>query len=345
MLQKITEGKAVIKAGKGKVSKKLDVFYNPVMKFNRDISILILNAVDNKNMQIGLPLEASGVRGIRFFKELKKGKIKKIYFNDYSESAVKAMKENLKLNHIKSKFELTKKDANIFMLESSGFDYIDIDPFGSPNQFLDSAVKRLARGGILAVTATDTSLLCGTYSESCGRKYWAKPMHTSEMYEAGLRILIRKVQLIASQYDKSLIPIFSYSKDHYMRVFFRCEKSKKDADDTISKHGFYKSSGPMWLGPLSDKKIAEKVCRENKSGENRKFLETVRDEPDIVGYYDLHEFCSKNKLEIPRKDELMKALRKHRYAAAQTHFLSTAIKSDIKENDLIRIIRQLFSHQ
>jgi tRNA (guanine26-N2/guanine27-N2)-dimethyltransferase len=341
MLQKITEGKAVIKAGAGKISKKLEVFYNPVMKFNRDVSVLILNAVENKNMQIGLPLEASGVRGVRFFKELKKGKIKKIYFNDYSESAVKAMKDNLKLNHIGSKFELTKKDANLFMLESSGFDYIDIDPFGSPNQFLDSAVKRLARDGIFAVTATDTSSLCGTYMESCGRKYWAKPMHTSEMYEVGLRILIRKVQLIASQYDKALIPIFSYSKDHYMRIFFRCEKNKRLADEIISKHGFYKSSGPMWLGPLSDKKIADKVCKGNKSEENKKFLETIRDEPDVVGYYDLHEFCSNNRLEIPKKDELIKAVRKQGYVAAQTHFLSTAVKSDIKEGDLIRIIRQL----
>ncbi|MCU0373510.1 MAG: ATP-binding protein, partial [Ignavibacteria bacterium] len=42
-----------------------------------------------------------------------------------------------------------------------GFDYIDIDPFGSPCPFLDAAIKRLSRGGILAVTATDTSALAG----------------------------------------------------------------------------------------------------------------------------------------------------------------------------------------
>ena len=43
------------------------------------------------------------------------------------------------------------------ILHSKGFDYIDLDPFGSPNIFLDSAVKRLGRNGILAVTATDTA--------------------------------------------------------------------------------------------------------------------------------------------------------------------------------------------
>lgn len=62
--------------------KKLPVFYNPVMKFNRDISIIILNSLPNKNMNIALPLAGSGIRGLRFLKELKKSKIKQIYFNE-----------------------------------------------------------------------------------------------------------------------------------------------------------------------------------------------------------------------------------------------------------------------
>jgi tRNA (guanine26-N2/guanine27-N2)-dimethyltransferase len=341
MLQKIREGDAVILAGKGKISKKLEVFYNPVMKFNRDMSVLILKVIENKDMQICLPMEASGVRGIRFFKELPKYKIKKIYFNDYSESAVKAMKKNLRLNKISSKFEVTKKDANLFLLESSGFDYIDIDPFGSPNQFLDSAVKRLARDSILAVTATDTSALCGTYTEPCRRKYWADPSHGPEMYEIGLRILIRKVQLIASQYDKALTPIFSYSKDHYMRVFFRCEKAKKDVDKIISNHGNYKSAGPLWLGPLSDKKIAEKLCSENISEENKKILDIIKDELDIVGYYDLHELCKGKSLIVPKREEVIKEIKKKGFSVSLTHFSDTAIKSDINEKDLMDIIRSL----
>ena len=37
------------------------------------------------------------------------------------------------------------------------FDYIDIDPFGSPNPFLAAAIGRITRNGIVAVTATDTA--------------------------------------------------------------------------------------------------------------------------------------------------------------------------------------------
>jgi tRNA (guanine26-N2/guanine27-N2)-dimethyltransferase len=34
------------------------------------------------------------------------------------------------------------------------FDVIDIDPFGSASEFLDSAVQAIADGGLLCVTCT-----------------------------------------------------------------------------------------------------------------------------------------------------------------------------------------------
>ncbi|NIA04223.1 MAG: hypothetical protein GWP09_02625, partial [Nitrospiraceae bacterium] len=70
----------------------------------------------------------------------------------------------------------------------------------------------------------------------CVRKYWSKPLRNHLMKEFGLRILIRKVQLIGMQYEKALIPIFSYSKDHYFRVFFEVNKGKKRCDEVAAKH-------------------------------------------------------------------------------------------------------------
>ena len=126
----------------------LDVFYNPIMKLNRDVSLELLNVLPNKNMQIALPLAASGVRGIRFLTELKKNKIKTVYFNDNMKNFEKKLIKNLKINKIKSKYEISNKDANIFLLEGKGYDYIDIDPSGNPSPFLSSAILRLARNGI-----------------------------------------------------------------------------------------------------------------------------------------------------------------------------------------------------
>ncbi|GAF88730.1 unnamed protein product, partial [marine sediment metagenome] len=138
MYKQIKEEKAVVRIFEAsKISRDMPVFYNPIMKLNRDISVLVLKSISNKKMQIGLPLSGTGVRGVRFLKELNKSKIKEVCFNDVNPKAVKIIKENLKLNKIKGR--VFCKDGNLFLLESQGFDYIDIDPFGSPNFLLDSA--------------------------------------------------------------------------------------------------------------------------------------------------------------------------------------------------------------
>src|SRR3989344_7933350 len=110
-MQTITEGLAKISANTPEiVSKEMGVFYNPVMALNRDISIILLNSIPNKNMQIADPLAATGIRSIRFIKELGKGKIKNISINDKEKSAVKLIKENIKLNRIKSKNLIIKSE-------------------------------------------------------------------------------------------------------------------------------------------------------------------------------------------------------------------------------------------
>ena len=197
----ITEGKAKINVeNPEKISKKLRVFYNPVMKLNRDVAIKILKIHANKTspLRIALPLAGSGIRGVRFLLEAPEA-LNHISFNDMSRDAVKAIGDSLITNKIYdyNKIYIYENEANHFLLKSHGFDYIDIDPFGSPNAYLDAASQRISRGGILAITATDTAPLSGTYPKTCKRNYDAKPMRNEFKHIAGLRILIRKVQLIA----------------------------------------------------------------------------------------------------------------------------------------------------
>lgn len=47
---------------------------------------------------------------------------------------------------------------------------VDIDPYGSPSIFLDSAVQSVADGGMLMCTATDMAVLCGDDREVCYSK-------------------------------------------------------------------------------------------------------------------------------------------------------------------------------
>jgi tRNA (guanine26-N2/guanine27-N2)-dimethyltransferase len=254
------------------------------------------------------------------------------------------IRQNLKLNDIKenAKVIVTNQEANLLLLESSGFDYIDVDPFGTPNPFLDSAVKRISRSGVLAVTATDTSALSGTYPDACVRKYWAKPLKTEIMHEVGLRILIRKCQLVGAQFDKALIPVYSYSKDHYMRVFFLCEKGKGKVDEVMKEHGHFMDAGPMWLGRLWDSKLAEKMSKLYKDGDKElaKFLSVVKEESkiDSIGFCNVPAlFGKKVGGTLPKQEVIISKIRKKGYKAAVTHIKENSIRTDMPEKELKKL--------
>lgn len=331
----------------------MEVFYNPVMVSNRNISIVLLNSIENTEMNIADPLAGSGVRSLRFLKELKMGKIKQLFVNDMKDNFKKVFNEGLKLNQLKfdkNKIFLSNNDANLFMQEQIGFDYIDIDPFGSPNPFLASAVARISREGIIAVTATDTAALTGTYPKVTPRKYWAVSLKNYLMHEVGLRILIRKVQLQGIQFEKALMPILSYHKDHYFRVYFRNEKGKEKCDEVVKQHQYFlfcnnclnfKTSvynnetctcknkftfaGPLWTGKLSDKELLKVMVENNPFPEEQKLLELLQGEAKFpqVGFYDLHEIARKLKVNPPKMEVALKKLK-----GARTHFLLTGIRTE-----------------
>ena len=235
------------------------------------------------------------------------------------------------------------------MLNSTGFDYIDIDPFGNPSPFLDFACKKIARNGILAVTATDTSALCGTAPKACLRKYWALPRKDAIMHETGLRILIRKIQLIAAQYDKALSPIFSYSKEHYIRVFLRNEKGKNNVDEILKKHNYFNNAGPMWLGDLWDENLVNKMYINalnnntfKKNKELTQFLKIIKEESKIkaIGFYDLHDICKTNKIKnLQKKGVIINKIKKLCYKASNTHFAGQGIRSTIPYQKLVDLIK------
>ncbi len=348
----------------GDVHAGMEVFYNPVMASNRNISILLLNSVENIQMNICDPLAGSGIRSLRFLKELKKSKIKQLYANDMKENFKEVFNLGLKLNKLKldkNKLSLFSKDANLFLQEHIGFDYIDIDPFGSPNPFLALAVARISRRGIIAFTATDTAALTGTYPKVTRRKYWAEPLRNYLMHEIGLRILIRKVQLQGVQFDKALVPILSYSKDHYFRAYFRNEKGKEKCDELLKQHQYFlycnnclsfKTSvynkekcscgtefvfaGPLWIGKLSDEKLLEKMVENNPFPEEQKFLELLLGEAKVnqVGFYDLHEIARKLKMDPPKMELALKKLK-----GVRTHFLMTGVKSERTITEITKLVK------
>ncbi|MFO7711337.1 MAG: tRNA (guanine(26)-N(2))-dimethyltransferase [Candidatus Woesearchaeota archaeon] len=344
MPEKISEGSVSLHVYTGDISKELPVFYNPDMKLNRDITIEVLKAA-GRPLDVGLPLAGSGVRGVRILKEVPE---MTVYMNDNNEKAIELIHKNLELNSCSA--EVFGKEANDFLAERY-YDYIDVDPFGSPNPFLDTACRRIRRKGILAVTATDTGCLCGTYPKTCFRKYWAKPLHNELMKEIGLRILIRKVQLMGMQYDKALIPIISYSKDHYFRVFFEVRKGKQKCDEVIRQYGYlivdqegFRSgrdvfnsgddyAGPLWLGPLATSFLDQLY------GE---FLETLKEDyaNEIPFFHDIPTLCKEAGVRAIPFTQMVEKIRAKGYLASRTHFAKQGIRSDIPKKELIEILAE-----
>jgi len=343
------------------VDKKMPVFYNSVMKLNRDISILLLSAFSEldavrrtsgankeRSFRIADPLAGSGIRSLRFKKELKNDIIKEIHVNDFKPDYKNYLKKNIELNNlIEEDFVIHNEDANLFLGKSTGFDYIDIDPFGSPNPFLDSAIRALHSEGLLAVTATDTSALCGSYPGACRRKYWATPLRNHLMHEFGLRILIRKVQLVGLQYEKALIPIFSYAKEHYMRVFFLNTKSKKLCDDISKKHSFLILEediyGPVWTGDLWNDDLIKHMKKESSilDKESLKFFNTIAEESKIkeFGFYDIHKLAKNNlKGNLPKFETIMNFLESEGFKVSRTHFSPTGIKTDAPKDLVEKVL-------
>lgn len=330
-----------------KISRKMGVFYNPVMQVNRDISILVLNALQRDNLIIADPLAGSGVRSIRFIKEVEG--IGVVHANDKNPKAVENMHKNCTLNDV-SGVQLYNEDANLFLRRCGPFDYIDIDPFGTPNPFLDSAVYALKNNGVLAVTATDTSALSGTYPRACQRKYWARPLRNELMHEVGMRILIRKVQMHGTMHECGLFPVYSFSVNHYLRVFFVKRDGKKMADEVLDNHSYlcFKEdkdfflgsgeTGPLWSGCLRDNQL-ELNPTGNCSKRTLRLVEVIGSEIDVPFYYDIHKLCKSYKIACNKKrDRIIEELKSGGFRASRTHFSNYAVRTDAKAEEIIRII-------
>ncbi|MDK2384092.1 MAG: tRNA (guanine(10)-N(2))-dimethyltransferase, partial [Candidatus Korarchaeota archaeon] len=153
------------------------VFYNPRMVFNRDMAILVARALFREGEWVfAEPLAGTGVRSVRLLVE---AGARYGVLNDLDPRACRLAARNLLANGLGGRAHVYCMEASLLlrMLAWSGmrFDYVDIDPFGSPMPFVEAALLSLRRGGILAVTATDTAPLSGTHPQACLRRYQARP--------------------------------------------------------------------------------------------------------------------------------------------------------------------------
>jgi tRNA (guanine26-N2/guanine27-N2)-dimethyltransferase len=396
VLTTIKEGSAEIFIHKEDIdsipSKAMNVFYNKKMELNRDISNLAILAYNNLYPQDGLiivdSMAASGVSSIRMLKECEN--IKKIYINDLNPEAVKLIKENIKLNGLEQSakdIEISRKDANFLFREIAQSNYltmnqhcqipnvISIDPFGTPNLYINSAFNAIQKvNGLMCITATDTAVLFGVRPNACIRKYMSKPLRTEYCKEIGARILIYFISRMANVNKLGIIPLLTFYSNHFVRIFALTFKDKKNISKYFTSYGYiihckcgYRTTiqsdilelpnkcplcgnkekmdfaGPLWLEEIHDIEFLKDLVIWNDKSEyfNKKRISKILDNAinEVgmpVSYYNIHKLSRLLKTKnVPRMEDIIENIKERGFKASRTHFDPLSIKSDM-DLDLIK---------
>lgn len=361
---------------------KSPVFYNPVMKLNRDLSMVAIQIFQKEhhvNVRICEPLAGSGIRGIRWAKEI--NGVDSIVLNDANPHAYELMQRNVRANGLEKLITIHNSNANLLLQEYASrtdrFDVIDLDPFGSPMPFLSSCMAAAKRLCLLAITATDTAPLCGVKAEACMRKYAAKPLRTSYAHEVAARILIGAAARVASISEFGVAPLLTHSTDHYIRCYLEMKLSVKSANSCMKNLGFLyhcpkcqtrgltmnwripegrcpncteriETAGPLWTGSLQSGDFSRKVEEEARvrypTGNTRllRLLTTITAEANAAPlYYDLDDFCDRIGTPNPSFEKLFRMLASSGYTASRTHFKPKAVRTNAPPIQIEAMIREL----
>jgi tRNA (guanine26-N2/guanine27-N2)-dimethyltransferase len=357
------------------------VFYNPVMEFNRDLTVLAFQAFQHRlgrEISICDPLTSQGIRGIRFAKEIEG--VKRVLISDINGHAYKLAQHNVALNGLEDKIEIQHKDANCVLSCNSSpskrFDIVDVDPFGTPAPYLDSSLRALRNNGLLALTATDLAPLCGVHVKACVRKYGGKPLRTEYCHELALRLLAGNIASQAAKYDIGIHVLFSHSTEHYIRLYTQISYGAKKADENIKKLGFILHcfncfhretshqplgnllcpeciskmdwAGPLWLGNLFDSAFTDLMIKENQTVAfknsariSKLLLQTKEEASAPITYYVVDKLTGKLGLPSLSIQSFTNALQANGFQTTSTHFNSRGVRTNAPLKSMQEILRGL----
>ncbi len=384
----VKEGKVKVLAPRLSAFKKLPsdyapskapVFYNPVMELNRDLAILVARVYQknvNRKISVCEPLTGSGIRGIRLALEV--GNVK-VILGDINEQAFQLAKRNINFNKLEDLVTVYKKDANCLLNCHSApglrFDMIDVDPFGSPVLYLDSALRAMRNKGTLCLTATDLAPLCGVHANACLRRYGGKPLRTEYCHEIAIRLLIGCLATVAARQDIGIRVLFSYSVDHYVRTYAEIAYGAKKADESVRKLGYIRHcfnclhrekaktaseenkcpecgtkmdfAGPLWVDKIEDKSFCESLREENmkvpfrNSDRIDKLLLLAENESETSAlFYVVDVFSSKLHLPDPSLSAVVRKLLENGFEAVLTHFNSRGFRTNAPASTINALIRE-----
>ena len=360
---------------------KAPVFYNPRMRLNRDIAVLALGVYQRRlSRQLANcePMCGTGVRGIRLALEVPD--VDEVVMGDLNPSAVRLAEENAAINQVSDRVRIRLMEANLLLSLHDRpwrrFDYIDLDPYGSPVPYLDATIRACRNGGMIALTATDMAPLCGVNPKACLRKYGGLPLRTEYCHEVALRLIAGTAVKTAAVHEVAAQPVFGYAVDHYVRLYMLLVRGARKADHCLDRMGYFlhcrkcsnrlsastrelrqlggcdvcgsrmEVGGPMWLGELSERDF----CDEMLSLANRSFLSSDRRLMNLIrlvsdevgfkpGFYNIDALCSKLRIASLSTRDVLSALEEAGFDAVRTHFDERGVKTDASIVELENVLK------
>ena len=262
------------------------VFFNPAASLNRDISVAFTEATDGSTFCDAMA--GVGARGVRVAKEV--GRLESVTLVDFNSEALSAARKSAALNRVAGKCEFAGLETSSYLYSRYGreqrFDYVDVDPFGTPVRQISAALCATSDGGVLSVTSTDTAVLCGVYPRVAWRRYGAVPLNNVFRHETGIRVLAGALVRTGAQLDLGVEPMFAHSTRHYVRLFARVSTGAAKADGAIAHIGHVtwcpacghatsgqpaegkcakcgkkaRVAGPLWTGGVLDGRVAKRAA-------------------------------------------------------------------------------------
>ena len=360
---------------------KAPVFYNPVMELNRDLAVLAVQAYQKtikRKIVVCEPLTGCGVRGIRFAKEVEG--VQRVILNDIHPIAANMARHNVELNQLSDRVLVFNEDANLLLSRYAAprkrFDFVDIDPFGTPVVYMDSALRALRDGGLIALTATDMAPLCGVYPKVSLRKYGGRSLRTEYCHELAVRLLAGCLASTAARYEIGVRLLFSHSTDHYIRVYAMTGYGARKANETMGNMGYIvhcfhcfhretckepllsvpgtcrecgsqlKAAGPLWLGKIFDSKFSSSMKEEvadKPLGNDRKVLHLLSNiEEECDGpptYYVISRMCDRFNLRVPPLRDILAEIKGAGFKASLTHFNNLGLRTDAPASLITEVVK------
>jgi tRNA (guanine26-N2/guanine27-N2)-dimethyltransferase len=311
------------------------------MELDRDIAVAVARArTDDRATRRGWEmLSATGVRGLRMLHE--GAGFGLLVLSERDRRALRVLEANA--TSLRSEGAAVVRCDARRPIARRQFDYVDVDPFGSPAPFVEAAVAALTDEGLLAVTATDLPVLAGANRAACERRYGAVPLHGRLGPEGGVRILLAYLATAARRSGRRLVPRLAYVLGHHLRCYVSLTRTDPEPKDPVGALGRSEwegprlpsgtTFGPLWLGPLFDPEFVDRLTVPPTVAHPReldRLLQRWKAEARVptVLFYEPNEIAGALGLPSPPGlTRLVRALQDAGYTAARSHVRPSAFRT------------------